>query len=132
MAKNFAVQLNEAIQDAQNVTLETFRLSVNEAFISAVEKTPVRDGIARNSWFSNLGNSNGGEVAREGSESGQESINAIYAATGKMRLGDSVLLYNNLPYIERLEDGYSLQAPVGMVKTVVADWPQIVARNTRG
>lgn len=132
MAKNFAVELNNAIDDVKNVTLDAFRLSVNEAFISVVNKTPVDQGIARNSWFCNLGNSNGGQVGRGGDSSGQDSINAIYDATSKTRLGDSVLLYNNLPYIERLEDGYSLQAPVGMVKTTVADWPQIVARNTRG
>lgn len=132
MAQSFKVQLDKAIKQVENITLETFRLSVNEAFISAVSKTPVDQGIARNSWFCNLGNSNGGQVAREGDSSGQGSINAIYDATSKTRLGDSVLLYNNLPYIERLEDGYSDQAPSGMVKLTVAAWPQIVARNSRG
>lgn len=132
MAQSFKVQLDKAIQEVKNVTLETFRLSVNEAFISVVNSTPVDRGAAINSWFTNLGNSNGGEGARSGDRSGGASIAAIYATTEKARLGDSILLYSNLPYIERLEDGYSDQAANGMVKLAVAAWPQIVARNSRG
>ena len=131
MAKSFKVQLDKAIKEVENITLDTFRLSVNEAFISVVNNTPVDTGTARNSWFTNLGNSNGGEGARSGDMSGSASISAIYAATEKARLGDSILLYSNLPYIERLEDGWSDQGS-GMVKLAVADWPQIVARNSRG
>lgn len=131
MAKPFKVQLADAVQDVKNVTLRTFRLSVNEAFISVAVNTPVDLGTAINSWYCNLGNVNGGEGARQANKSGQDSINAIYAATEKLRLGDSVLLYNNLPYIQRLEDGWSQQGS-GMVKTTVAAWPQIVARNSRG
>lgn len=128
----FKVQIDKAIKQVENITLETFRLSVNEAFVMTVDETPFRDGIARNSWHVNLGGSNHGEGARVGKESGQDSINAVYAESEKLRLGDSILLYSNLPYIERLEDGYSDQAPSGMVKLTVAAWPQIVARNSRG
>lgn len=132
MAQSFKVQLDKAIKQVENITLETFRLSVNEAFVSVVNNTPVDTGAARNSWFTNLGNSNGGEGARSGDRSGGASINAIYATTEKARLGDSILLYSNLPYIELLEDGaLSEQAPNGMVKLAVAAWPQIVARNSR-
>ena len=127
----FKVQLDKAIKEVENITLETFRLSVNEAFVSVVNNTPVDTGAAKNSWFTNLGNSNGGEGARSGDRSGGASISAIYATTEKARLGDSILLYSNLPYIERLEDGWSEQGS-GMVKLAVAAWPQIVARNSRG
>lgn len=131
MAQSFKVQLDKAIKQVENITIDTFRLSVNEAFISVVNNTPVDTGAARNSWFTNLGNSNGGEGERTGNASGQDSINAIYATTEKARLGDVILLYSNLPYIERLEDGWSDQGS-GMVKLAVAAWPQIVARNSRG
>ena len=131
MAQSFKVQLDKAIKQVENITLDTFRLSVNEAFISVVNNTPVDTGAARNSWFTNLGNSNGGEGARTVNASGQDSINAIYATTEKARLGDAILLYSNLPYIERLEDGWSDQGS-GMVKLAVAEWPQTVARNSRG
>ena len=32
-----------------------------------------------------------------------------------------ISVYNNLPYIERLEDGYSNQAPEGMVSLTAAE-----------
>ena len=131
MAQSFKVQLDKAIKEVENITLETFRLSVNEAFISVVNNTPVDTGAARNSWFTNLGNSNGSEGARLGKESGQDSINMVYDTTEKAKLGDSILLYSNLPYIDRLEDGWSDQGS-GMVKLAVAEWPQTVARNSRG
>ena len=116
----------------ENITLETFRLSVNEAFVSVVNNTPVDKGQARNSWFVNLGSSAGTEEGRGLSRSGQDSINAIYAETEKLRLGDSILLFSSLIYMRRLEDGHSDQAPSGMFKLAVAAWPQIVARNSRG
>lgn len=129
---SFKRELNFAIDEVKEITTQDWRRSVNEAFLSVILKTPVDTGVALNSWFSNLGNNNGGEGERSPSTSGSDSIAAMQATVSKSELGGQALLYNNLPYIERLEDGYSLQAPVGMVKTTLADWPQIVARNTRG
>jgi len=40
-------------------------------------------------------------------------------------LGDIVYLANNLPYAQRLEDGWSQQAPEGMVKLTVQRFQQI-------
>ena len=129
---SFKRELNIAINEMKELTTQDWRRSLNDAFLSVILKTPVDSGAALNSWFSNLGNNNGGEVERSPSTSGNDSISDMQATVATAEVGGQVLLYNNLPYIERLEDGYSLQAPVGMIKTVVADWPQIVARNTRG
>ena len=129
---SFKRELDLAISQVKEITTQDWRRAVNEAFLSVILKTPVDSGAAVNSWFSNLGNNNGGEGERAPNTSGSDSISAMQVTVSKAELGGQVLLYNNLPYIERLEDGYSLQAPVGMVKGVVADWPQIVARNTRG
>lgn len=40
-------------------------------------------------------------------------------------------LANNLPYAQRLEDGYSKVAPSGMVKITVIKWQSIVDEKTR-
>lgn len=40
----------------------------------------------------------------------------------------SVLISNNLPYAQRLEDGWSDQAPIGMVKVTVAEFQSIVKK----
>lgn len=42
------------------------------------------------------------------------------------QVGTMIYLINNLPYSERLEDGWSKQAPAGMVKVTVADFTGIV------
>ena len=129
---SFKRELSLAINEVKEITTQDWRRSINEAFLSVILKTPVDKGAAINSWFTNLGGTNGGEGERQASRSGDDSIRAMQSEVNRAELGGRVLLYNNLPYIERLEDGYSLQAPAGMVKTTVADWPQIVARNTRG
>lgn len=129
---SFKRELSLAVDEIKQITTEDWRRSLNEAFLSVILKTPVDKGQAINSWFCNLGNNNGGEGARPPSKSGDQSIKAMRSTVGNAQLGGRVLLYSNLPYIERLEDGYSLKAPSGMVKTTVADWPQIVRRNTRG
>jgi hypothetical protein len=93
-----------------------------------VIKTPVRDGGAKASFFCSTGQ-NGGAQSKTLDKSGQVSIARIKSAVAKSKSGGSLLLYSNLIYIEKLENGYSEQAPSGMIKTTVADWPSIVKRN---
>jgi hypothetical protein len=44
---------------------------------------------------------------------------------------DVVWFVNNLPYAERIEYGYSKQAPEGMVRRHVAMWRRIVETKAR-
>lgn len=37
------------------------------------------------------------------------------------QFGDAIFVTNNLPYAQRLEDGWSMQAPTGMVKNTVEE-----------
>lgn len=49
------------------------------------------------------------------------------------RLGSAaIFLTNNLPYIERLERGWSKQAPTGMVALTVAEFGGIAADAAGG
>jgi hypothetical protein len=43
-----------------------------------------------------------------------------------MTAGKIIFLTNTLPYILRLEEGYSKQAPIGMVYTTLREFPQVV------
>lgn len=129
MAISFKRDLSFALDFVRDATVEQVRLSFTEAFVSVVAKTPVDTGAAKNSWYCSIGVTNGGEGAREESQSGVDSLEAITSTVRNAPLAGKILLYNNLPYIEKLEDGYSLQAPVGMVKLTEAEWPQIVRKN---
>lgn len=55
--------------------------------------------------------------------SGTVSINRVAAASGKAGVH---YIVNNLPYAQRLEDGWSTQAPGGMVGLTVLEFQAVV------
>lgn len=90
--------------------------------------TPVDTGRARSNWQVSLGQPAAGE--RDPYAAGQalginEGANAQAAIAqgagviGSRSEGQSVFISNNLPYIERLNDGWSAQAPAGFVEDAV-------------
>lgn len=115
---SFAQELKSEIAIANKDMDTAWKKSVVKAFNEVVMGTPVDTGIARKSWL--MGDNNSGAV-------GTSQLNVLPFMVPK--IGGSVLLYSNLVYIERLENGWSAQAPVGMVKVVVARWPNIVRSN---
>lgn len=54
---------------------------------------------------------------------------AVIATT---KAGDVVYFQNNLPYAKRLEQGWSKQAPIGMVALTVVEWHNIVDNVVNG
>ena len=79
-------------------------------------------GQAKGHWVASVGSSS---AALTGNidPSGQETIKGI-TATAEGSVGDVFYLVNNLPYIRRLEyEGWSQQAPDGMVRRAVSELP---------
>lgn len=74
--------------------------------------TPVDTGNARNNWQCTIGAPFVGEDA---SGSDEQILRTI-----PRRAGSVVYLTNNVPYIQKLEYGYSTKAPNGMVRINVA------------
>ena len=74
-------------------------------------------GRARNNWF--VGMSVGSEVT---TETGKKGSAYISKSLPKDVLNNRLFLYNNLPYITRLEYGHSSQAPKGMVRKSLLGW----------
>lgn len=114
----FTAELGAAIKGVNDNLDKVWRKSVAEAFNQTVQATPVDTGAAKASWLAADNNTGA---------TGTTELNVLPSQVPQV--GGSWLLFSNLPYIERLEDGYSLQAPVGMVKPVVARWPSIVRSN---
>ena len=85
-----------------------------------VLKTPVDTGRARANWFTSIGNPTDNvteSIDASGSSTIASSLSAISKATGNV-----LWITNNLPYIYRLEfEGWSRQAPAGMVRVTVND-----------
>lgn len=46
------------------------------------------------------------------------------------RKGRVIRVFNSRPYFQRIEDGWSSQAPVGMLKTTIAEWVTILSTTS--
>jgi hypothetical protein len=89
---------------------------------SIVRKTPVRTGLARGNWRLAIGNRVGeGKLTRK-DPSGAAAISDIVQSASRLAAYSSFTLYNNLPYIARLENGSSQQAPLGMTRLALREF----------
>jgi len=89
-----------------------------EATGRIVDRTPVDTGRARGNWQASSGQPVEGVLDRL-DPGGTVAVQA--AAQVRAVDGEDLYLVNNLPYIKRLEDGWSQQAPQGMVALTVAE-----------
>lgn len=85
--------------------------------------TPVDTGWARANWWPNISQPYRADVGSTGSVAGalatSESGKTKVAVSYKLSMGP-VFASNNVPYILRLNDGYSKQAPTGFVQRAIA------------
>lgn len=95
-----------------------------ELFSRVILKSPVDTGRFRANWQVAIGVLPNGTLELE-DKTGQATINAATARTAGVEAGDIIYLTNNLPYAQRLEGGYSLQAPAGMVSLSVQEFQAI-------
>lgn len=95
-----------------------------ELFSRVILKTPVDTGRARGNWQVAIGSLPNGTLDLNDA-SGTATVSKATATTAGVKAGDVIYLVNNLPYAQRLEDGYSGQAPAGMVALSVQEFQQI-------
>ena len=145
MAGSFTLDLRRFVQRAGANAAAVEQQVVLNVGTSTVEKTPVGDprrwsvpapagyvgGRARGAWQY----AQGGPVTVEPGTidgSGQVSINRIAAGVAGAS-GAVHFITNSVPYIRRLEyDGWSGQAPEGMVRITIEEYRQIVAGAVGG
>lgn len=127
-----AVDLNAFAKKLGIARKTVYRRTTMELWNEITKRTPVDTGRARSSWNLSIGRPNTA-VPPEGPP-GQgkhkdkpsppvEPVNPV-PPLEKVDGEEIIYITSSLPYIERLENGHSKQAPVGMVmvsaKTVVA------------
>jgi len=95
---------------------------------TVVVATPVDTGRARSNWRVSVNaplrdTTNAYVLGEKGSTTGQNTGAAIAQAKEAVSRVDSsrdvIYISNNLPYIGRLNDGYSAQAPAGYVESAI-------------
>ena len=93
-------------------------------------RTPVLTGHARHNWLPSVNDQEvdellgvfGGDTTGE-PITGEERIKwaAVRQSIRSLPLGQTIWICNNVPYIQRLEHGYSMKAPNGMVSLALRE-----------
>jgi len=121
-AKQFARNLEKMAAEIDGEFSTIVRRGVLGVFSNIVKRSPVKSGAYRASH---------GVVNEE--PQGMENINpgpdppltAAVSAQWKWKVGDGTIwLYNNQPYAERIENGWSGQAPQGVYHLALAEMNQ--------
>lgn len=129
--KSFGDQLRKIAAEREIEVEQLARGIFIQGVEMVVENTPVDEGFARGSWSGSV-NSYDTEYKPNEDRQGSETISAAIGSTDQFKLGDTMYLVSNAPYMEKLEyggysqgpdstdktnsSGYSIQAPQGMVR----------------
>lgn len=90
-----------------------------EVLARVSERSPVDTGRFRMNWQVGVGERPQGELPLEsGGQAGGDVVRQLNDLEREVR---PIFVVNNLPYSERLEDGYSQQAPEGIVAVTVSE-----------
>lgn len=85
---------------------------------TVVPATPVDTGRARGNWQVSTARSITSEINRL-DQNGGSTISLGQSRINTRPRGATIYICNNVPYIQRLNDGYSAQAPAGFVQLAV-------------
>ena len=115
----------DKLAEKMHQKVETVARKVTLDLFSAVVKaTPVDTGRARANWSFSYGAPN--YTITDSTNTARGTAQAMKAAT--MDVGGIAWLSNGLPYMERLEFGWSKQAPAGMVRISVENFTRFVQK----
>jgi len=99
---DFAVQVvSDSEAHVKNIVMDTVQ--------SLIDSSPVDTGAYRASHIISIGSADMGVRGPETNPNHDAAIQAV-----KIKLGNLVYIQNNLPYAERLENGWSQQAGQGI------------------
>lgn len=116
-------KLSVLIPKYKDLTIKAVQNSCIELSARVYERNPVDTGLSQASWTSAINS-----FDRSNSGDGK-----FIETARKLKAGDTYTLMNTQPYIRRLEyEGHSNQAPNGMVRISIAEFPQIVRAAIRG
>ncbi|TNG07985.1 HK97 gp10 family phage protein [Salmonella enterica subsp. enterica serovar Heidelberg] len=122
---SFALDVSKFVEKAKKNPEKVMRQVSIKLFSAIIKASPVDTGRFRMNWMAS-----GSTPADGTTDATDKSGNA---ATGKvtsfvLNAADwhTFTLTNNLPYAQRLEYGWSQQAPQGMVRTNVSRFQQLL------
>jgi hypothetical protein len=123
MAGPFELQLQAFTKKAGDNADVAVRKVVLDVGARLVMRSPVDTGRFRSNWFYSEAAPSSKATLGVGSPEMQDAGALTKDAAGKVHY-----VMNNLPYAWRLENGYSKQAPAGMVGLTVVEFQGIVSK----
>jgi hypothetical protein len=141
----FSQNIRKRGSNIENNAARLVRRTARSTLKLLVYHTPVDKGVARSNWRVTIGNQATAKIpayfpGRHLGLSERANANAAiatgFAKIDQLRpgrgnpLGSALYIRNNVPYIERLNAGYSAQAGAGWVNDAVAN-AKIIIHNFR-
>lgn len=123
----FAENLRRICERAGDKAELVVRKTALELQSGMVEMSPVDTGRFKGNWQCGVG----GMVTAANDEpdkSGQGAIGRTNTVLQGWRPGQTIWLTNSLPYARRLENGWSGQAPAGMVRLTIQAYGDALKR----
>lgn len=118
LERRLAARAVEIVQSSE----QTMKQVVEAGIDRVVRSTPVKTGNARGNWNLVLGDNTGLERLNPVDPRGDATIAAMKGdlQPWKIHSEKAINFVNHVPYIIKLENGSSLQAPNGMARQTVA------------
>ena len=120
-AKDFSLKLNKQVLDTNEKIEDAIQVIAMDSLRGVVLKSPVDTGRFRGNWIVSVDSPNLTET-QQTDVNGSATINKGMAAVEAFDINNSrIYIQNNLPYGNRLENGWSKKAPNGMVALTLSE-----------
>lgn len=122
---SFALDVSKFVEKAKKNPEKVMRQVSIKLFSAIIKASPVDTGRFRMNWMASGGTPASG-VTDATDKSGNMATGNVTSFVLKATDWREFTLTNNLPYAQRLEYGWSQQAPQGMVRTNVSRFQQLI------
>ena len=116
----FAADLNKLCKRAGDKAEMVVRKTALELQSGMIEMSPVKSGRFKSNWTCGVGAVNPDTSAAPGTDAEGRTRTVLEG----WKPGQTIFLTNSLPYARRLENGWSKQAPSGVVRLTVQAYSQ--------
>lgn len=128
MRMTTAAQFQQYIERKKLNAYRAARMAFFEVALDVIQNTPVDEGFAKGSWtFSE--NSKIPSFNNDRDPQGRDAIKQLTQGVNKAKDDSALYLLSNLIYMPRLEYGWSMQAPNGMVRQALMRFERELERR---
>lgn len=127
---SFALDMSKFTAKTEKQLSQIVRKTAIGLFSAVMKGTPVSSGRARGAWMFSVNKFDNTTPIDIRSDSVVQS--EIIAGASSYKAGDTLTFANNVDYIERLEYGWSKQAPQGMVRLNVMRFQTYINQASKG